>query len=302
MLESAHDTQEGVHAARAVASAMRPIPDGDMHIHYWGIGAKLKNLPGDTALAAVAEIAAEIASGVADEFSYQASKAGKIGGFATRLRDYQFQANAAAGEITQLYKQIRAAEIREAMAERDWKNHQKQIAQSQAIEQFLADKPSNQALYTWMKREVKGLYNTSFQFAFEIAKKAELALQQELGDSKLSYVQFGYLSGKEGLLAGEKLYHDIKRMEMAYVELNKREYELTKHVSLVQLNPIALLQLRTTGTCNFDLPEEIFDFDGPGHYFRRIRSVAVNIPCVAGPYTSLNCRLTLTNSEYVARR
>lgn len=297
MLEAAHYTQEGVHAIRAVAAALRPIPDIDAHIHFWGVGAKIKNLPGGTLLSALSEIASEIASGVADEFSYQAGQAGKIGGYTNRLRDYQFQSNSTAGEITQLYKQIRAAEIRAAMAEREYKNHQKQIAQAESIEQFLSNKPSNQALYTWMKREVKGLYNTSFQFAFEIAKKAECALRQELGDPGLRYIQFGYLAGKEGLLAGERLYHDIKRMEMAYADLNRREYELTKHVSLLQVDPLALLQLRTTGSCTVSLTEELFDFDGPGQYFRRIRSVAVTIPCVAGPYTSISCRLTLLNSS-----
>ena len=104
------------------------------------------------------------------------------------------------------------------------------------------------------------------------------------------------MSGKEGLLAGEKLYFDLKRMEMAYHELNQREYELTKHVSLLQVNPTALLQLRTTGQCTVVLPEELFDMDGPGHYFRRIKTVALSIPCVAGPYTSVNCTLTLTKS------
>ncbi len=66
-------------------------------------------------------------------------------------------------------------------------------------------------------------------------------------DPNLSFLQFGYLSGKEGLLAGEKLYLDLKRMEMAYHDLNQREYELTKHVSVLQVNPKALLQLRMTG-------------------------------------------------------
>jgi len=44
-----------------------------------------------------------------------------------------------------------------------------------------------------------------FQLAFESAKKAERALQHEVGDPGLSFVQFGYVAGKEGLLAGEKL-------------------------------------------------------------------------------------------------
>ena len=100
-----------------------------------------------------------------------------------------------------------------------------------------------------MKREVKGLYSQCFQFAFDIARKAERALQHELGNPELSYLQFGYLAGKEGLLAGEKLYLDVKRMEMAYHEQNQREFELTKHVSLLQVDPLALIQLRTTGRC-----------------------------------------------------
>ena len=113
----------------------------------------------------------------------------------------------------------------------------------------------------------------------------------------MSYLKFGYLSGKEGLLAGEKLDLDIKRMEMAYHELNQREYELTKHVSLLQLDPMALIKLRTTGSCTVQLPEALFDMDGPGHYFRRIKTVAVSIPCVTGPYASVNCTLTLLKSS-----
>ena len=86
-------------------------------------------------------------------------------------------------------------------------------------------------------------------------------------------------------------------MEMAYHDLNQREYELTKHVSLLQVDPLALLQLRTTGRCTVRLPEALFDMDGPGHYFRRIKTVAVSIPCVTGPYASVNCTLTLLKSS-----
>src|SRR5260370_17161884 len=85
-------------------------------------------------------------------------------------------------------------------------------------------------------------------------------------------------------------------MEMAYHDLNQREYELTKHVSLLQIDPLALIELRATGTCTFTVPEEAFDLDCPGHSFRRIKSVGLTLPCVAGPYTSVNCTLTLQNS------
>src|SRR5262249_55785524 len=151
--------------------------------------------------------------------------------------------------------------------------------------------------YAFIKREVKGLYAQAFQFAFDIARKAERALQHELGQKDLTFIQFGYLAGKEGLLAGEKLYFDVKRMEMAYTDLNQREYELTKHVSLLQIDPMVLVKLRATGRCQFTIPEACFDMDAPGHYFRRIKSVAVSIPSVTGPYTSVNCTLTILKSS-----
>ena len=48
-----------------------------------------------------------------------------------------------------------------------------------------------------MKREVKALYAKAFQLAFEVAKKAERALQHELGDPSLTYIQYNYLDGNE---------------------------------------------------------------------------------------------------------
>ncbi|MCA9470174.1 MAG: hypothetical protein KC643_32655, partial [Nitrospira sp.] len=248
----------------------------------------------------------------ADQMNYAANKAAKIGSYTRRELDWTFQSNLAAGEISQIFKQLRAAQIREHIAELELNNHRQQIKHAQEIEYFLtgeknADwtqkmtpkdkKTANKALYTWMKREVRGLYSKCFQFAFDIAKKAERALQHELGNPDLTYLQFGYQAGKEGLLAGEKLYLDVKRMEMAYHDLNQREYELTKHVSLLQVDPLALIQLRMTGSCTVQLPETLFDLDGPGHYFRRIKTVAVSIPSITGPYASVNCTLTLLKSS-----
>ncbi len=149
--------------------------------------------------------------------------------------------------------------------------------------------------YLWMKGAIQNLYSNAFQLAFSVAKKAEQALQHELGDTSLTYIQANYLEGMEGLLAGEKLLYDIKSMEMAYHDLNVREYELTRHISLLQMAPLSLIGLRATGSCLVSIPEELFDLDAPGHYFRRIKSVAVTIPCVTGPYTGVNCTLSLQN-------
>lgn len=299
----ARDLQDVVKSLNLLAQGLSLIPDFKINLHYWGLGGST-DISGGTKLSQVSRFAANVALAYADRLNYEAGTAAKIGSYARREQDWAFQSNLAAGEITQIFKQLRAAQIREAVAGLELKNHRQQMKHAEEIERFLNEegtdtngKKTNKALYAWMKREVKGLYGQCFQFAFDIAKKAERALQHELGKPELSYLQFGYLAGQEGLLAGEKLYLDIKRMEMAYHDLNQREYELTKHVSLMQLDPLALLQLRTTGRCTVVLPEALFDMDGPGHYFRRIKTVAVSIPCVTGPYASVNCTLTLLKSS-----
>ncbi|MBV6467741.1 MAG: hypothetical protein PGMFKBFP_03111 [Anaerolineales bacterium] len=302
MLAEARDLQDVVQYIQLGGQAISLLPQFGIKFHFWGLGGDASY--GGFNLGKIAQFAANVASAIAERKGYEAGKSAKIGSYARREQEWAFQSNLAAGEITQIFKQLRAAQIREAIAERELKNHLQQIKHAEEIERFLNEegtdkkgKKTNKALYAWMKREVKGLYSQCFQFAFDIAKKAERALQHELGNPELSYLQFEYLAGKEGLLAGEKLYLDVKRMEMAYHELNQREYELTKHVSLLQVDPLALIQLRTTGRCTVRLPESLFDMDGPGHYFRRIKTVSVSIPCVTGPYASVNCTLTLLKSS-----
>jgi len=294
------DTVEGFILT---GKALKMIPDFGVHAHFWGIGPRV-DLIGGTKLADVMWFAADVARFAADRLNFNAGRAAKIGSYARREQDWAYQSNLAAGEIGQMMKQLRGAQIREAIAEKELENHRQQMKNAEEVDFFLNEegankkgKATNKALYTWMKREVKGLYGQFFQFAFDVARKAERALQHELGNTELTYLKYGYLAGKEGLLAGEKMHLDIKRMEMAYHELNQREYELTKHISLLQLAPAQLLALRMNGSCTVTLPETLFDLDGPGHYFRRIRTVSVSIPCVTGPYASVNCTLTLTKSS-----
>jgi hypothetical protein len=87
-------------------------------------------------------------------------------------------------------------------------------------------------------------------------------------------------------------------METSYLDKNKREYELTKHVSLALLDPLAMVRLRATGICDFEIPEALYDMDHAGQYFRRIKSVSISLPCIAGPYTSVSARLSLVSNRY----
>ena len=141
------------------------------------------------------------------------------------------------------------------------------------------------------------MYFQSYQLAYDLAKRAERCYQFELGTEK-TYLQFGYWDSlKTGLLSGEKLQYGLRRLDSAYQEQNRREFELSKNISLALTHPIPLIELKEKGKCIISLPEELFDFDYQGHYFRRVKSVSLSIPCIAGPYTTVNATLRLLKNE-----
>ncbi|WP_221409160.1 Tc toxin subunit A-related protein, partial [Reichenbachiella versicolor] len=229
--------------------------------------------------------------------SHKASVAGIKGGYDRRRDDWEFQAEQASMEIPQIEKQITAAEIRLAMTERELENHDIQIKQSEEAESFMKSKFTNRELYNWMITQTSKLYFQSYQLAVDVARMAERAYARELGVNNPAFVQYGHWdSMRKGLLAGERLQADLRRMEIAYLEQNKREYEITKNIPLSMLSPIQLEQLRTTGTADFHIPEVMFDLDFPGQYKRRIKSVRVTIPGVTGNYTNVSAKLTLLSS------
>jgi hypothetical protein len=150
-----------------------------------------------------------------------------------------------------------------------------------------------------MRGSLKTLYYQVYSLAYELSKKAEKVFRFERGLSSSNFIQSGYWdSGRDGLLAGEQLYVSLKQLEVAYQSERGYDYEITKHISLRQVNPIALIQLRDTGKCEFTIPEVLFDMDYPGHYKRRIKSLSVSVPCVAGPYTGINATFRLLENKF----
>ena len=209
------------------------------------------------------------------------------------------QANAAGYEIKQIDKQILSQQIRINIANQEITNQQKQIDHSQEVEEFLKNKYTNDELYSWMRGSLKTLYHQVYSLAYELAKKAEKVYRFERGLTTSNFIQAGYWdAGRDGLMAGEQLYVGLKQLETAYQEQRGYDYEVTKHVSLRQVNPLAILQLKETGKCEFVVPEVLFDIDYPGHYKRRIKSVSLSIPCIAGPYTGLNATLRLLENKF----
>ena len=152
-----------------------------------------------------------------------------------------------------------------------------------------------------MVGQVSSVYFQCYQMAYDLAKGAEACYVFERMpalSNYTSFIQFGYWDSlKKGLLSGERLYQDLKRLEIAYLDQNQRDFEITKSISLLLLDPMALINLKETGYCTVQFPEAFFDMDYPGHYLRRIKSISMTVPCVVGPYTSLNCTLTLAGNK-----
>src|SRR6266567_2440395 len=177
------------------------------------------------------------------------TQAGRKAGFLRQFQDRVQQANVAGYEIKNIDKQVLGQQIRTNIAQQEITNQQKQI-----------DKYTNQDLYMWMDGQIRTLYYQAYTLAYDLAKKAEKVFHFERGSTNSNFIQFGYWDpAYDGLLAGERLYIGLKQLEAAYQEKRGHDFEISKSISLRQLNPLALLRLRETGTCEVSLPEVLFD-------------------------------------------
>ncbi|WP_154724325.1 neuraminidase-like domain-containing protein [Thiothrix nivea] len=294
---AAQDRQREIGVVETLASILHAIPVASGDAKPFGIGAGVA-IHGQMFGNATQAVARGLQVRASD-ISFGSSNAGKKGGLTRVLQDRIMQANSAGYELMNIDKQITTQQIRLAMAQWELETQQKQIDHAQEIEDFLQNKYTNRELYAWMEAQVRNIYYQAYTLAYELAKRAESAFCFERGLATSDFVRAGYWeAGRDGLFAGENLYLALKQMERAYQERKGHDFEVTKTVSLRQLNPFAFLTLRETGVCEFTLPEVLFDLDYPGHFRRQIKSVALSIPCIVGPYTNLNCTLRLLEHKY----
>jgi len=224
-----------------------------------------------------------------------------MGGYRRREQDWSLQNRLAGHDVEQIGRQITGADLQRQSAEQEIKILARTQEQTDEMQAFLEDKFTRKDLYQWMSGHLAGLYFQSYQLAVDLAKSAERAFQYERNTNE-THIQFGHWDSlKKGLLAGERLMLELNQLEKAYIDGNARTLEIEKHISLAQLDPVRLLELKTTGVCEFGLPEILFDHDFPGHYCRKIKTVALSIPAVVGPYESVKATLTQLGNSTVLR-
>jgi hypothetical protein len=204
---------------------------------------------------------------------------GILAAYKRMRQDWELQELITISEIAQMEEQLKGAEFQKKAAQQEIAILEQQIEHNASITTFMKDKFSNQQLYQWMIGKLSGIYFQTYKLAHDMARYAEQAFRYERGltEREVAYIQPAYWdSQRKGLLAGESLGLDLDRMEQAFIESNSRRLEISRHISLLELDPLALLQLKTTGQCEFRLPESLFDYDFQGHYCRQIKTLALD--------------------------
>jgi hypothetical protein len=235
------------------------------------------------------------AAGVAEAVG---ASAGLSAGFDRRTSGWLHQAELAKHDLAVLDKQLSAARIREKLAERALLLHERSIEQAEELFELYGSKFSNLGLYMYLSTTLQRLYREAFNGAQSMARLAEQAFRFERGDDTTPLLGTGHWDASHaGLLAGERLMMDLLALERRYVETNYRGMEVDQAFSLTQINPAALVRLRETGECTFELPEVFFDVFYPGQYRRRIKAARLTIPSITGPYVNVSATLTLLESH-----
>ena len=277
----------------AIGQVMNIVPDP-----FVGFPSNFVKLPVGTKLSMIFNAAGTIANSAADILNTIASLGLTKDGWARRLTEWKYEVSVLTIEIEQIARQILAAERRKAIALRQLNNQQQQIENNNEIHNFIRDKFTGHALYLWLQQETAAMHYQLFELTRQYAHQAQRAFNFERGHTAREFLPAKVWDNlHEGLLCGERLDLSLKQMEKAYYDENRREYEITKHLSARLNFPKAFLQLQKTGYCEIDIPEWMFDQDYPGQYMRRIKNVTMTLPCVAGPYTGIHCRLTLLSSN-----
>ncbi len=245
--------------------------------------------------------AADVVSTVAEGFSVTGEILAVLAEQGRVEQDWEQQLAMARTDVAQLGHQVAAAEAQLAIAKQELAILDQEAKNLDEIHAFLTGKFSSSELYGWMAGRLATMYFQTYTLAHEVARSAEQAYRFERGitDGAGAIIQPGYWEGRRsGLLAGEALSLDLQRLGRAYFNGGPRGLEITKKVSLLGLDPLALLALKSGGRCEFALTEALFDRDFPGHFRRQIKTVTVTFEGADGPI-GINATLTQLDNRVV---
>jgi len=212
-----------------------------------------------------------------------------------RSEEWQIMYQQAQSEIDTINAQLDALAVRRVGAVTSLQLARAQQDNLKSTLNFLTTRFTQSSLYNWLTGQLSALYYQAYDAVLSLCLSAQACWQYEMGDMTSTFIQTGaWNDSYHGLLVGETLALNLQQMESAWLTRNARRLELTKTVSLKQLDSEAFTSLVTDGVTQFSLSESLFDNDYPGHYLRQIKFVTVSLPALVGPYQDV--RMTLTQS------
>jgi hypothetical protein len=211
-----------------------------------------------------------------------------------RRTEWQNELELLEKEKAGLAKRLAEAQIRVEIAAAELRRNDLAVENARKVEAHLREKFTSEQLYGWMLGQLSAVHLDAYRQAYDAAQLAQQAYRFERGDEGASFIQFSYWDSlKKGLFAGERLLLDLRRMEAAHLESDRRDLEITRRVSLREDDPAALQRLVATGACEVRVTEALLDGDFAGHYLRRIRSAALTVVAASPIAGNVNATLTL---------
>lgn len=236
-----------------------------------------------------------------------------------RRQEWEIQYRTAETEIETLKAQQALLDVRVTSAHMQITQMEMQTAQTKAQLALLQSQFTFKTMYSWMRSRLATIFYQYYDLTASCCLMAQKALQWEKQDTAV-YLRTGTWSGAwAGLMSGEGLMLSLAQMEMAWMKHQKREMEVTRTVSLKSffdeklkddnssltkaihsllesgrgefgtgLNKVELSQDQLA--LHFSLADFALarDFNGKNC---RIRSIAVTLPALLGPYQNIRGRL-----------
>ena len=217
-------------------------------------------------------------------------------------------------EATQIEAQLAVYNEQHKATQLQLRQAQTALNQTKATHDFLlsSNRFSKSQTYDWLNSKFAGFYHTAYTTALSLCQAAEACWQYELGDFAQNFIHPGAWNATyRGLGAGEELKTSLQQMHGKYLQNNKRDLEIRKTVSLKDLkakDPASTVNktwaeiktaLQTTGACEFELTQKMFDddYDGQNHYLRRIKTISMSLPVTLGPYQDIRAVLNQSYSK-----
>lgn len=222
--------------------------------------------------------------------------------FLRRRQEWEIQYKQADLDVDQVAHQIAVQKLQLAANQTQLQQVQLQQKHTKAMMDFLSSRFTSATLYQWLIGQLSALYFQAYDAVVSLCMAAESSWQYETGEFTARFIQPGAWSDLyKGLLAGETLKLALNRMDQAYLMRNERRLEVVKTISLKALLGDDWDNKLKSGVLDFDLREQLFAEDYPGHYLRQLVAVTVSLPAVVAPYQDIRAVLTQTSNALLTK-